>query len=160
MRKTLLIIMTITLMATVLLAQPPRGDMSPKNMDAIRIWKLTEILELTEEQTVTFLPLVQIHERKLREAQKEMIGLAKKGHKVLDKKEITQKDVDKLIKKYTESQEKIHGIKRDFIESLPKYLSPKQQLLYISFETRFRQDLRQYMKDRRGRRGPDSGGKP
>jgi hypothetical protein len=53
------------------------GRMNKQNMDAIRIWKLTEVLELSEEQVVTFLPLVQIHERKLKEIQSEIKLLAK-----------------------------------------------------------------------------------
>ncbi|MEA3286876.1 MAG: hypothetical protein U9Q77_05830 [Candidatus Marinimicrobia bacterium] len=149
MSRNILIILLI--MIGVSIAQPPPGGAGgSRNINAVRIWKLTEMLELTEEQTVTFLPLVQIHERKLRNIQQEMQELNRAGHKLIDEQDISQKEVDKLIKQYIKKQNDIHKIKHDFTQSLPKYLTPKQQLLYIGFEARFRQDLRQYMKDRRG----------
>ncbi len=142
------------LMLTVVVssAQPPRagGGYDPQKMDAIRIWKLTEVLELTEDQTVTFLPLVQIHERKLRKVQGEIQTLTVESRELLDKGDLSQKDVDKMIKRYSEKQDEIHKIKHDFIKSLSKHLSPEQQLLYVGFEARFRKELRQYMKERRG----------
>ena len=76
--RTKLLLLTLILIGTSL-GQPPQmdGRMNKQNMDAIRIWKLTEVLELSEEQVVTFLPLVQIHERKLKEIQSEIKLLAK-----------------------------------------------------------------------------------
>lgn len=151
-----LILISLVLLSSAL-GQPPNGDMprSKQNMDAIRIWKLTEALELTEEQVSTFLPLVQIHERELKAAQREMGSLIKEGRALLDEKEVSQKEVDKFIKKYMARQAEVHEIKNDFITSLPKHLTPEQQLLYLSFESRFRNELREYMKnERRGMRQP------
>jgi len=133
---------------------PPAQTNPPQNMDAIRIWKLTEVLELTEEQTITFLPLVQIHERKLRAAQHEIQKLTKQGYQLMKQDDLSQQDVNKLIKRYAAKQETIFQIKEEFIKSLPQYLTPKQQLLYLGFEARFRKELRTYMKDRRGYRNP------
>ncbi len=130
--------------------------MNPQNMDAIRIWKLTESLELTEDQVTTFLPLVQIHERELREIQAEMVALSKEATEAVKKGDLSQKEVDKFIKKYSSKQGEIHKIKDDFIKSLPKQLTPEQQLLYLGFEARFRSELRQYMKnERRGSNNPN-----
>ena len=151
-----LLLITLILMGTSLAQPPPRdGRMNPQNMDAIRIWKLTEVLELTEDQVVTFLPLVQIHERKLREIQREMVALSKEARAVREKGDVSQKQVDKFIKKYAEKQNQIHKIKNDFLKSLPDHLTPEQQLIYLGFETRFRSELREYMKnERRGFRKP------
>ncbi len=129
--------------------QPGDGVRPDRNMDAIRIWKLTEALELTEEQTLTFLPLVQIHEREIREATKEMRVLVSKSAMLLKEGKISQKEVDKMIKAYTSKQDEISKIKLDFLKSLSKYLTPKQQLLYVGFEARFRSELREYMKQDR-----------
>ncbi|MCF7825892.1 MAG: hypothetical protein K9M55_11295 [Candidatus Marinimicrobia bacterium] len=150
--RTKLLLLTLFLVGTSL-GQPPEmeGHMNPQNMDAIRIWKLTEVLELTEEQVVTFLPLVQIHERQLREIQGEIKALSKEAYAVMEKGDVTQKQVDKFIKSYADKQSEIYKIKNDFVKALPKHLTPKQQLIYLGFETRFRSELREYMKnDRRG----------
>lgn len=153
------ILLIITLLLGSVLGQPPSGDMARnrQNMDAIRIWKLTEVLELTEDQVASFLPLVQIHERELREVQREVMTLTKEGRELLEGEGISQKEVDKFTKQYLERQEKMFTIKNDFIKALPKHLTPEQQLLYLSFETRFRNELREYMKnERRGMRQPRS----
>jgi len=144
------VLILLVLIGTAL-GQPPGGDMPPtkQNMDAIRIWKLTEVLELTEDQVTSFLPLVQIHERELRAAQQEMVNLIKEGHALQKENEVTQKAVDKFTKKYMAHHAEVFKIKNDFIKSLPKHLTPEQQILYLSFEARFRKELREYMKNER-----------
>lgn len=149
-----MVFLILTLAGTTM-GQPPPMDvgMSPKNMEAVRIWKLTEVLELSEDQVLTFLPLVQIHERELKKVQKEIVVLAKETHVLLEKGDVSQKEVDKYIKMYTGKQNEIHKIKNNFVKSLPEYLTPSQQLRYLSFETQFRSGLREYMKnERRGMR--------
>lgn len=141
----------LLLLVGVIYAQPDSGmHFGPQNMDAVRIWKLTEILELTEDQTVSFLPLVQIHERKLRDLQHELMEIGTAGQTLSQETGISQKDVDKMLKEYIQKQAEIATIKSDFVKSLPKYLTPKQQVLYLGFEARFRKDLREFMKDRHG----------
>jgi len=143
-------LLSIIMVGLVAAQSPPaHAGFKPQNMDAVRIWKLTEVLELTEDQTVTFLPLVQIHERKLRAIQEEIQDLTHSTRELLKKGDISQKDVDKMIKRYNDKHAEVFKIKRDFIKSLPKQLTPEQQLLYMGFEARFRKELRTYMKDRR-----------
>ncbi|NQT64060.1 MAG: hypothetical protein HQ556_13950 [Candidatus Marinimicrobia bacterium] len=148
--RTKLLLLTLILIGTSL-GQPPQmeGRMNRQNMDAIRIWKLTEVLELTEDQVVSFLPLVQIHERKLKEIQGEIKVLVKEAHALMEKGEVDQKQVNKFLKQYAEKQRDVHKIKNDFITGLPEHLTPEQQLIYIGFEARFRSDLREYMKNER-----------
>lgn len=67
----------------------------------------------------------------------------------MEQEDVSQKEVDKMIKRYNDKQAEIFKIKYDFVKSLPKHLSPEQQLLYIGFEARFRKELRTYMKDKR-----------
>jgi hypothetical protein len=156
--RTKLLLLTVILIGTSL-GQPPQreGRMNKQNMDAIRIWKLTEVLELTEDQVVTFLPLVQIHERKLKEIQGEIIMLAKDAHALKEKGEVSQKQANKFIKKYAEKQSEVYKIKSDFVQSLSDHLTPEQQLIYLGFEARFRNELREYMKNER--RGMKNSGK-
>ena len=147
--RTKLLFLTIILIGSSLGQPPMEGRGHPQNMDAIRIWKLTEVLELTEDQVVTFLPLVQIHERKLKEIQSEIRVLAKDAHALMEKGNVTQKQVDIYLKEYAEKQRVVFKIKNDFITGLPEHLTPEQQLIYIGFEARFRSDLREYMKNER-----------
>jgi len=149
MNGSIRILMLLLMGGSLLQAQPPGKGPRSHNMEAVRIWRLVEVLELTEDQTVKFLPMVQIHERKLRAAQQEIELLTEKSEKLLAQPTISQEDVNKMIRQYTERQKKMHAIRQEFMRSLPEYLTPRQQLLYLGFEARFRKDLRQYMKDHR-----------
>ncbi len=149
MRTKLLVLLILVLGSAPAQGPPQRDGINRKNMDAIRVWKLTEVLELTEEQVSTFLPLVQIHERELKQIHKEQIQISKESALLLESGKVSQKDVNKFVKKYSAKQDEIHKIKHDFLKSLPDHLSPEQQLLYLGFETRFRSELRNYMKNER-----------
>ncbi|MCF7807174.1 MAG: hypothetical protein K9M49_06795 [Candidatus Marinimicrobia bacterium] len=150
MQKILLMTILLVGSGTQSLAQPPQ------NMEAMRIWKMTEVLELTEDQTTQFLPALQIHERELRKMQHEMQALHETHEELLEKGELSQKDMDKVLKTFLAKQQEMQDLREDFLRSLPKYLTPAQQLKFIGFEHKFRQELRDFMKDRRNPRS----GKP
>jgi Spy/CpxP family protein refolding chaperone len=135
-------------------AQPMAPAGNQQNMDAIRIWKLTESLELTEDQITTFIPIVQLHEREMRELQKEMMTEMRKLHSELDTKETSEKAAAAQLKEFIKLQEQMDSTKLDFIKSLPKYLTPKQQMQYLVFEAEFRRQLRSFLQEQR--RGPDT----
>lgn len=132
----------------------------PQNIDAVRIWKMTEVLELTEEQSTKFLPVLQIHERELKEIQNNMRELHQENQKLLKDGDVSQKEADALIKSYIKVQNEMHKHRQEFMGSLSDYLTPEQQLKFIGFENRFRQELRDYMKDRRRPRPGRQGGRP
>jgi len=142
MKRSLIVFITFAL-AGVAIAQPPG------RLDAVRIWQMTEVLELTEEQTATFLPALQIHERALKKMQEKMHAMYKANQKLLEQNDLSQREVDKILKTYSKMQDEMHSLRQDFYGSMSEYLTPEQQLKFIGFENRFRQDLRDYMKDRR-----------
>ena len=147
----------ILLLIGSLLAQPGPGmgmDGPPpgKNIEAMRIWRLTEVLELNEDQVTTFIPLLQIQERKIRDLQDEIDKLGNAGYELLQQEKVSQKEVDKLMQKYLEKHAEMNALRADFLNSLSRHLTPEQQLKFIGFESRFRNDLKNYMKERRGTR--------
>lgn len=146
MKKLLSIPLLAICLSAQLFGQPD------KNMDAMRIWKMTEVLELNEEQSMKFLPALQIHERELRSIQGKMVELYKKNQQFLEKEDLNQKAIDGQIFIYLKYQNEMHAMRQEFIKSLSEYLTPEQQLKFIGFEHRFRKDLREYMKDRRNPR--------
>ena len=94
----------ILLLIGSLLAQPGPGmgmDGPPpgKNIEAMRIWRLTEVLELNEDQVTTFIPLLQIQERKIRDLQDEIDKLGNAGYELLQQEKVSQKEVDKLMQR-------------------------------------------------------------
>lgn len=133
------------------------GGMSRENMEAVRIWKMTEMLELTEDQVATFIPAMQIHERKIQTLQKKHAVLIRENQTLIERGNVNQKDVEKALASYTKLEKEIHAVKMEWMAKLPEYLSPEQQLRYLTFEAEFRKHLRRFIQDQRGSQPRGSG---
>lgn len=81
MKRTTPLLALLILMATavVALAQPPRGERpwrqhkNPREMtEAFRLYKLTEYLELSEDQTAKIFPLIAAHKKAREEGREAM----------------------------------------------------------------------------------------
>lgn len=69
-----LFIAYILLIPMMMIAQPPRGDWDKsdrKNMKTMNIWKLTEELELSEEQAEKFFPKFRAQQEKMEKLREE-----------------------------------------------------------------------------------------
>lgn len=143
---------------------PPDDDfMMPRKMEAVRIYKLTQALNLTDDQITKFIPVLQKHEAAFREEQQKLKAIMEDGRKLLNGDELSQKDVTKFMERVTTQQAKIQATNQDFFKSLDKYLTPRQQLQYLAFEERFRRQLREFIQERQmppGRQQRMDGRKP
>ena len=150
MKRAVLILM----LATGLMAQPgPGRDMDGQNMEAVRIWKLTEQLELSQEQIASFIPALQIHEREMRKMQRELMTELQDMQTVLLEEEVKQKEATRYLDQFIEHQKKMDAAHLAFIKSLPDYLTPRQQLQFLRFESDFRKHLRKFLQEQRGSMG-------
>ena len=152
MKRTIIILSLLAI--SLVWAQPgPEGEpgldfQPPKNMEAVKIYKLTQVLNLTDDQITTFIPAMQKHEQAVREEQKKLRELMGEGRTLLNGNEVNQKDVDKFMDKVNSQQAKIQSLNQDFLKSLDKWLTPRQQLQFLGFEERFRRQLRDFIRDR------------
>ncbi len=122
----------------------------PRNVEAVRIYKLTEALALTDDQIKTFIPMLQVHEKGIRTEQKALADLVDQGRNMLNQDKLDQKNVNKFMDQVLSQQDKIQKMNREFFKSLAKYLTPRQQLQYLGFEQHFRRQLRNFIRDQRG----------
>lgn len=122
----------------------------PRNVEAVRIYRLTEALALTDDQIKTFIPMLQVHEKGIRAEQKALVDLVEQGRNMLNQDKLDQKDVNKFMDRVLSQQDKIQKMNREFFKSLDKSLTPRQQLQYLAFEQRFRRQLRNFIRDQRG----------
>jgi len=127
---------------------PDMGYMPPRNVEAVRIYKLTQALNLTDVQITTFIPALQKHEQAVREEQKKLMTIMDEGRTLFNEDQMSQKEVNKFMDKVNGQQARIQTMNQDFLKSLDKYLTPRQQLQYLGFEVRFRRQLRDFIQDR------------
>jgi Spy/CpxP family protein refolding chaperone len=125
---------------------PRRSDMRAK-IRTMKIWKLTEELDLSEEQAARFFPLLNKMEDQqddLRDRINETMDLLAK--RVWDP-EASAKEINDLIDKIESYQEEEQQLRKQFRKDAAKVLNPAQMGKLIIFNTRFPQILREMMQD-------------
>lgn len=143
-------ILTVTLLQAQPSDLPPRpGESLPRNVEAVRIYKLTQALNLTDEQITTFIPALQRHEEQVRNAQQELHKIMDEGRTLLNQDNVKQKEVDKFISRVNAQQARVQQLNQEFLSALSQYLTPRQQLQFLGFEERFRRQLREFIQQRR-----------
>lgn len=122
------------------------GPMDParrEKMEALRIWKMTECLELSAEQSTQFFPRLKEFEDFIRDNQDKQRNIMTKIHQLTNDKNYTatEKDVKKYAKQLADLEKEILDRKEAFIISIGDVLTEDQQMKFIVFDNRFRNRL-------------------
>lgn len=130
---------------------PPRERMGPppddfikarrEKIEALRIYKMTEFLNLSEQQAMNFYPRLNAFENTIRQKHKEQIRLIKEIDKKVKEGNYNPNDVKKYCSQLANYEREMIQEKERFIESLNDILTPEQQLKYLIFEAHFREHL-------------------
>jgi len=115
----------------IIMAQPPRGDWDKgdkKNMKTMNIWKLTEELELSEEQAEKFFPKFRAQQdkmEKLREEGKESLKPIFESLK--EGKDISESVLNDALMTFERLEQQKINDKIAFIKSLDVTLTNTQR---------------------------------
>jgi len=114
-----------------------------EQMETLRIYKMTEFLELTPEQSVQFFPKLKKFENTIREKQHQQMKLIREIDQNIQTPDakFSETDVKKYLQGIAQIERDIINEKEKFISDLGSILTPYQQLRYMIFENRFRQRL-------------------
>jgi len=126
-----------------------RADRIEK-LRAIRIWKMTEYLNLTEEQSARFFPRLRKNEEKIKEKHREKQILLDEIDRLIKEKDgkLTEQDVRKYIGKLNQINQEIVKLKTSFIIESSDILTPEQQLRCMIFDDRFRNQMMRILSER------------
>lgn len=117
--------------------------------ETIRIWKLTEFLELNEEQAGQFFPALREYHAQVRKVDSTRFSLQREIMEEINGKKINQEYVNQRKEKLIQLQRERIRHEEEFLGSLSEYITPDQQARYLVFERRFQQELRNVL-NRRG----------
>ena len=152
MKKTTIVITSIIGIGS-LLAQPgkPRGPggQYSERMEMMMIWKLTDHLELTENQAERFFPSMRAHQKqvlKIRKEEKELFTPVYK--KVIKGEDISKAEANKLLNKVATYEQKRSKARIDFVKNSGDILNPTQQVKLLMFDGQMKQQVRERMQDR------------
>lgn len=115
----------------------------PRDMvNAYRVWKLTEVLELSdEEMPVFFSRLKELDEKEadlVREEQKGVREIAD----LLQREDVRDEDLERALDRHRQSRAQLLDEIRNLKEEALSMLDTKQRCKYVVFEHRFRAELR------------------
>ena len=155
--KKITLYITIILMASSFTDLFPQEDfplepMSPQRrerIESLRIWKMTEFLNLTSEQSNKFFPKLNQFERSIHEKQRMQRDLMLQIYtNITDENyKASKSEVQKYTRKLADLERQIINEKESFLNDLDEVFSPEQQLRYIIFENRFKNRLMRMLGD-------------
>ena len=155
MNKIVIIIMSFSF----ILCQPGKargpGGQYQNRMETMMVWKLTDYLNLSEQQAEKLFPRMRRHRVRMGDLHTEEKDLFDSYLSKIKKEEkISQSDVNAMLKKMESLEQKKSTNRIDFIRSTKDILNPEQQIMFMSFEPYMKQEAQKGMKERY-RKGPD-----
>ena len=155
MNKIVIIIMSFSF----ILCQPGKargpGGQYQNRMETMMVWKLTDYLNLSEQQAEKLFPRMRRHRVRMGDLHTEEKDLFDSYLSKIKKEEkISQSDVNAMLKKMASLEQKKSTNRIDFIRSTKDIMDPEQQIMFMSFEPYMKQEAQKGMKERY-RKGPD-----
>ncbi len=138
-------IVVFLLTATVCYGQP--GQPGMQRIHAAKVAYITDMMQLSEEQTVKFLPVYKEYEKELRETRQPYL----KKYNISPEDDIATK---MQIEDDLDYQQQVIELKRKYNDRFLKIITPKQLSDMYAGERAFRRELIQRLQERRGNMRP------
>ena len=140
-------------MCSNLFAQPGKskgpGGQYSERMEMMLIWKLTDELELTEDQAQTFFPLMRSHQKGIMELRREeKVLFQPMSEKIKRDETVDQSEVNSLLKEIAKMDDKKTKHRVKFIKKSSEVLEPSQQLRLLMFEPRMKSQVQKDIREK------------
>ncbi len=146
--RQLLITLILTLPLMTLSAQPDYKSGDSQSSKAMGIWKMTEELELTENQAEKFFPKFRAHQEAVDKLRREQRMSLKSIHESLkDGKDISDEDLAAAIKSFQKIEGSKISSRVDFIESLEGVLTTSQRAKLMLAPDKMRREAKENIKE-------------
>jgi len=153
--KKYLIVLTLLIIVNNLNAQewrPNIGSKAIEKIEQMETAKLIQVLDLDEETSVRFFAKRKDHREKLQSLMLKRKDILDDVEDLIRKDESTDENVFKQkLNELIDLERKITNERLDFYTSLQKILRPKQIIKLISFDEKFRKEIRETLLKRMNR---------
>lgn len=122
-----------------------------KRMETLRMWRLTEALNLDEKASAQIFPILNRFDKKRYELEDSLReGMRDLRESLRNKKE---DQIKKILNKLEQDHRALQSLKQDEWAELKKTLTVEQQARFIIFLTEFEREVRKLIAEARERRG-------
>ena len=129
-----------------------RMEQMRKRVEMVRMWKLTETLDLDEKTALKLFPVLRKYDEKKVELQRERYQITRKMRRVEKGSEGEKVDAKKLLADMDKNRAAMVDLEKAQRDELGKILTPEQMVKYIAFEESFRREMQQMLRESRGGR--------
>ncbi len=127
----------------------PKREQIENRIKTVKIWKLTEELNLTSEQSQAFFPIYNEFDENRRNMEGERMKLMKELKSITEQEKTDDKEITKLLDKLDEFDSRIKDKRARFRKELEGVLSVKQIGILYVFEMQFMHQMREIIRDAR-----------
>ncbi len=127
-------------------SQPQPRERVRKQIETIRMWKLTEALNLNQEQSMRFFPLFNQFQKEKRQLDQERNRLLDQLKDVLRQERPKEKEMRALLKRVEENRIKKGEGQRDFWLQTSQILTLRQRVELLIFQRDFEKRIREIIK--------------
>lgn len=127
-------------------ARPLRPDFEGKKpkekLEMIRIWKLTEELNLSEDQSTQFFPKLKELQRIREEFERNRMKIIEEIENYLRNAKKYEKELKAKLQELELSESKFREAEAKIKKEIAAILTPEQQAKFMLFQMRFNEELR------------------
>ena len=131
---------------------PEKREEIRKRIELIRMWKLTEELDLTEETGAKLFPILHKYDEKRMELHKERRNTMNELRKALKDEATSDEAIQEVMNKLDKNTLTASDLTRQQREELKGILSPRQQAKFVLFQREFHREIRKIISEARERR--------
>jgi len=117
-----------------------------KNMRLMMKWKLTEYLDLNENQAEIFFPRMNFHEKEMKIINNEIKNLKDELDEYILSGLSTKRKNNSVLEQIRNLEQNKVNLKFDYLNSVDDILNPSQVSKLLIFENKFRRSLQDQIK--------------
>ena len=134
---------------------PPQKKELREKINMMRIWKLTEVLDLNEETASRLFPVLHKYKKERDELKHDMKITAKELEKAVNTG--SDEEIRNILRGIKQSRDKLRGIEDKELAELRDILTVQQQAKYILFHQKFKRQIKKRLLQERERHSGRSG---
>ena len=117
-----------------------------KNMRLMMKWKLTEYLDLNENQAEKFFPRMNSHEKEMKIINNEIKNLKDELDEYILSGSSTKRKNNSILEQIRNLEQNKVNLRFDYLNSVDDILNPSQVSKLLIFENKFRRSLKDQIK--------------
>ncbi len=120
---------------------PERREQLRRDIENMRIWKMTQFLGLSTEQSTKFFPIFNDFQGKREKLEEQRGEMMRRLGELVESEAEHESEIRRLMSGLVKNRERMVAVQEEFRREAGKVLSLKQQAKLIIFEERFQREI-------------------